>query len=465
MLRIRMIGACIFLGAASLCLPALAQTKATPPDAAADATKPAADPAFDAAKAAAAAMGADAFASIQQDLIWTGDLNSLPSGEMGKRSYDAIRAFQKRIKARDTGILLPQERIVLTQHAAKFTARYGFDTITERGITVGYPAKVTTVRTDGKNGPHFASPKGDVTLDILNLPADKETFDALFVRLKTERPGRKVTYSLLRPDFLVVSGVNDGKTFYLRFIKTDKDSRGFALGWDPALSPAFDRVSIAMASSLKLADGGIAATLESVPQAESKSTSKSTPPPEPPKPVGPPVPLAAGTPTTAKTGVGTFVSDTGTILTYANLIAGCESVTLQGGAKAKVLGGDLNNDVAVVQSILPPGVKPLAWRVTALTQGEPVSLLSGSSPVATSVSALTGANGDSRRVTLASGGAGALIDKDGALAGLAAADGSPAALKGLFVTAFLRANSAAPPAQGGDPTKASVSLTCEPGKP
>jgi hypothetical protein len=458
MRAIRTIWISMLVGTALLSLPALAQTKAAAPDT--DTTKPASDPAFDAAKAAAVAMGADAFASVQQDLIWTGDLNTLPSGEMGKRSYDAIRAFQKRISVPDNGILTPDQRTVLAQHAARFTTQFGFDTITERGLTLGYPVKVTTERSEGRNGPHFATPKAaknQVTVDVLSLPAAKEDFEALFARLKTEGPKRKVSYSLLRPDFFVISGTNEGMTFYIRFIKTDAESRGFVLGWDPALSPRFDRIAIAMASSMKLADA-------SGQPATPKPETKPVPPAEPPKPAGPPVPLAAGAPATAKTGIGTFVSGQGDILTYASVVAGCETVSLQGG-KAKVIGGDLNNDIALVRATLPAGAQPLAWRQPALAENDAVSLLSGSAPVATTVNALAGPNGDTRRVTLAAGAAGALIDKDGALAGLPAADGSPSALKGLFVSAFLRANGAAPPSQGGDPAKASVMLTCEPGKP
>lgn len=462
MRRIRTIGACMLAISAVWAGHALAQTKPAP---AAPAPATPVDATFEAAKAAAAAMGAEDFASIQQDLIWTGDLNALPSGEMGKRSYEAIRAFQKRIKAKETGIFTPPQRITLAQHAAKFTARYGFTTITERGITLGYPAKLTTERTEGKNGPHFATPKNDatkndVTLDILAIPTEKESFEALFARLKTERPGRKVTYSLLRPDFLVVAGSNDGKSFYLRFVKTDTDSRGFALGWDPALSPGFDRISIAMASSMKLAGGGKPAVTEAPPIA--KPADKPAPPAEPPKPAGPPVPLPPGASTAAKAGLGTLVSQSGDILTYAGLVAGCETVTLQGGAQAKVIGGDLGNDIALVRATPPPGPAPLAWRQPALAQGEAVALLSGSIPVTTTVTALIGSNDDSRRISLAAGAPGALIDKDGALAGLAAANGDPTALKGLFVATFLRANGVAPPERGGDPSKATVTLTCMP---
>ena len=42
------------------------------------------------------------------------------------------------------------------------------------------------------------------------------------------------------------------RSFYMRFLKAGTDSRGFIVGWAPALSPDFDRVPIAMAVSLAL---------------------------------------------------------------------------------------------------------------------------------------------------------------------------------------------------------------------
>ena len=47
----------------------------------------------------------------------------------------------------------------------------------------------------------------------------------------------------------MVSGINDGKTFYLRFVGTG-DSR-FASA--DRRSPGFDRIAIAMAASMRLA--------------------------------------------------------------------------------------------------------------------------------------------------------------------------------------------------------------------
>jgi len=434
--------------AALLLAPALSAVGQTDP--AAPAATPAANPALDAAKAAAAALGAEEMAAIQRSLIWTGDLNSLATGEFGKRSFDAIRAFQKRIKAKDTGILLPAEREALDKAAARAIAAYGFKEITERGVTLSYPAKLAIKRSEGKNGPKFASPDSNVTVDVLEFANAAENFEALFARLKTERTGRKVTYSLLKPDFFVVAGSVDGKSFYQRFLKTDGGAAGFSLGWDPKLSPDFDRVSIAMAGSLKLAGSASTPAKPAEPQKVA----------EPPKPVGPPVPLAAGAPSTAKTGPGVLVSAKGDILTYASLIAGCSKVTLADGSSAAVVAGDLANDVALARLDKPGAGTPVPWRLAPLAQGETVT----AGATATTVAALIGPGGDSRRVALAAGGAGGLFDAKGALSGLAAADGKPAALKSLFTVAFLRANGAESPAgDSATPASAAVTLTCTPG--
>ena len=446
MRRLGLVGCLSALLLAGTAPAVLAQTDPNAPAAA-----PAANPAFDAAKAAAASLGAEEMAAIQRSLIWTGDLNSLATGEFGKRSFEAIKAFQKRIKAKDTGILLPPEREALDKAAARAIAAYGFKEVTEQGVTLGYPAKLAIKRTEGKNGPKFASPDSNVTVDVLVFPASAETYDALFARLKAERTGRKVTYSLFKPDFFVVAGTVDGKSFYQRFLKTDVGSAGFSLGWDPKLSPEFDRVSIAMAGSLKLATGGAA-----TPAAPAEPEK----PAEPPKPVGPPVPLAAGAPTTAKTGPGILVSAKGDILTYASLIAGCTKVTLADKSTAAVVAGDLGNDVALARLDKPGTGTPVPWRLAPLAPGDAVT----AGATTTTISALAGPGGDTRRLALAAGGAGGLFDAKGALAGLTAADGSPVALKNLFTIAFLRANGAESPAgDGATPAAAAVTLTCTPG--
>jgi hypothetical protein len=444
--------ACGVIALVASVVPATAQTRDPAPVPAAPLTAP--NPAFDMAKIAADALGAEEIATVQRALIWTGDLNTMASGEFGKRTFEAIRAFQRRLKAKDTGILLASQRAALDKAAARAIAAYGFKAITEQGVTLGYPAKLALKRTAGKNGPKLASLNENVTVDVLRFLAEDESFEVLFDRLKAERPGRKVTYSLMRPDFFVITGSVDGKSFYMRFLRTEADSRGFIVGWAPELSPDFDRVPIAMAVSLALAGANV-----------QEETAVATP-----APTGPPVPLPQGAAKVARSGPGFVVSEAGDVLTGATLVAGCSRVALADGTAAAVVAGDLLNDVALVR--LPrPGVAAVTWRAMPLSAGEAVTVLASAggrlAPSATQVTALSGPSGDMRRFTIEDGGAGGgVFDADGALAGLLGGSGDPVAVKALFVSAFLRSHGVRMPDRADiDPARAGIMLTCDPSRP
>jgi hypothetical protein len=435
------------VGLLAIASPAAAQQAAPPPEAA--------NAAFDAAKAAAQALGPAAVAEIQKDLIWTGDLNTLASGEFGRRSFEGIRAFQRRIKAPDTGILKPAEREALHKAAAKALAATGFKTIEEQGVRVGYPARLATKRTMGRRGPKFASPDGKVTVDILSYKASEEPFEALFERLKAERPGRDITYSLLRPDAFVITGTVDGMAFYMRFLRTEADSRGFILGWDPKLSPGFDRIPIAMAVSLGVAGAAPAEAAPAKPAAPAVAAAPRTPP----------VPLAAGEAAAPRAGTGILVSPRH-VLTSARLVAGCLAVEPAG----EVLAGDRVNDLALVQLAqpAPAPARPAPLRSTSIAPGEAMTampLADGAAPTGTRVAALSGAGEDTRRFTTAGPPAeAALFDAEGRLAGLATPSGE--ALKPAFLAAFLRSQGVAPAEPGsGDAAAALLRLGCDPGRP
>jgi hypothetical protein len=53
-------------------------------------------------------------AAIQSDLIWTGDYNGLIDGQFSERLADAVMAYQKRQKAKPTGVLSAPERATLS---------------------------------------------------------------------------------------------------------------------------------------------------------------------------------------------------------------------------------------------------------------------------------------------------------------------------------------------------------------
>ena len=460
--RLGLLAGALALVAAATIGPAAAQDAPAPSAAVAN-------PMFDSAKAAADGLGPVGIAAIQRALIWTGDLNTLASGEFGRRTFDAIRAFQRRAKVRDTGILLPAEHVLLDKAAARAGAAYGFATLAAQGVSLGYPAKLATRRTEGRFGPKFSSPSGDVTVDILRYPAATETADALFERLKAERPGRTVSYALSRPDAFVISGTVDGKSFYMRFLKTPGDTRGFVLGWNPSLSPDFDRVAIAMAVSMApVGDGGASAARTGSPPPLTEPVASA----DAGKPAGPPVPLPAGAPTGPRRGIGFVLGGSPYLVTSAAVVAGCVTVRTAAGADASVVAGDGANGIALVRLTgeVPAGV---ALRAAPLTGGEPLVLLSDGQGAElrrrpAEVRALAGRGDDMRRFTIAADaqdpGVG-IFDASGALVGLPLAEGA-GALKPQFLAAFLRANGAAPgAASGAEPERAALGITCDPSRP
>ena len=222
-------------------------------------------------------------------------------------------------------MLLPAERDRSRQGGeARAMGSFGFRTMTEQGVSVGYPAKLADEAQrrplSARNSPR---PSGNVTVDILRYPVEEEATDALFERLKTERPGRTITYSLSRPDAFVITGTVDGKSFYMRFLKTATDTRGFVLGWDPALSPGFDRVAIAMAVSLVQATGATSPAV--APPHRPCAPSQPAAPAR--SPAGPPVPLPPARAWTARKGIGVGLHRRARdVLTRATLVAGCTTV-------------------------------------------------------------------------------------------------------------------------------------------
>ena len=57
--------------------------------------------------------------ALQSDLVWTGDYNGLINGEYSERLVAAVKAFQKRNKMKETGVLNLQERTALSASATQ----------------------------------------------------------------------------------------------------------------------------------------------------------------------------------------------------------------------------------------------------------------------------------------------------------------------------------------------------------
>ncbi len=213
---------------------------------------PALDPAQAASKLAYDRLEEAERKAIQNDLIWTGDFNGVAGGEFGKRTYDALLAFERRAQGVSDGILTPPERAALTRAADQARLAIRFAPITDQstGIRIGLPAALLPARVAVENGVVYRRPDGAVTLQLTSLPA-AQAFDDLFERLRQDGPGRKVTYRLKRPDWFVISGEEGGRRFYTRLAQGPAAIRGYTFRYPVDQAASLDRIMIAIANSFE----------------------------------------------------------------------------------------------------------------------------------------------------------------------------------------------------------------------
>ena len=253
----------------------------TPPPAPA-----AADAAFAAQKAAFLALPEATRKAAQEALVWLGLYVGVNDGEFGKRTRDAILAFQGNVKAPTDGALSPPELTALLGAAQKARDAAGFQVVSDpkSGARIGAPLKLISAR-------------GGARLDFASS-ADAD-LGALYARLSAATPARKITYKAIKPDaFFVVSGQDGATMFYTRFDKNPAATppiRGFTFAYPASQGAYLNRVAIAVANSFEPFPGTAPAPAASATLA----TPASAPPPVVPQPAATALVIAPGKALTA----------------------------------------------------------------------------------------------------------------------------------------------------------------------
>ena len=467
----------LLAGTAALALliavPALGQQRpAAPPAVAAPAApQPPPDPAYEASRAAFEALPEAERRAVQDALMWTGHYSGVTEGNFGARTRAAIIAFQKSVKNVPDGVVDAPEiaKLLAAGKKAREAAKFAVQRDEVTGLRIGVPGALLTAKTAGKAGTRWASADGQATLDTTVLPVSEIDLPALFDRLKSESPTRKVTYKLARPDWIVVSGETAGKRFYSRFAR-GQDGKGQAVlrGYTvstPAARADFERVVIAIANSFEPFPG--AAATQAVASAPGGTAAPVAPPPPPP--VARPVPSA----TALVVAAGRAVSI---------LPKGCVEPAI-GGRAVKIAREDAASGLALLE--IAPGAATAAFAPAAAPGAEAelivVGFVADADPArpldppratlaATAGLAAPGEKGLRVAVGLQPGASGApAFDRQGRLAGLVGAAGdAPRLVAGVAplralpmvgageIAAFLGAAGIAPPAATAAPAHASA---------
>lgn len=390
------------------------------------AAQPAPDPAFAAAQSAFEALPEAERKAIQSDLVWTGDYSGVVDDSFGRRSFEALAAFETRNRMKADGVLDPAERAALAQQAARQVAALRFQSLRDErsGIRIGVPLALLPKREPLPGGVRFSSADGKASLTLTSGAAAAD-FPALYQQALQAGPGLfgsglggagKVTYRVLRPDWFVIAGEAGTSRYYLRQAQTLQGPRGYVLRYEAGRAGEFDRIAIAVANSFEPVgspDPAPAATTQAQPSGTS-----------PPGPI-----LTARTGTALRIGAGRYVLP-------ARLVQDCKALNV-GGRPASVT--KLTETLALVSG--QGGAEAAGFAVAEPGDGD-VTVLAhadlGSGPVLVAVPARLSA----RRVggVFQSGATGgAVIDRTGVLVGVVAEDPLPARrIGGLLPEGSLR---------------------------
>jgi peptidoglycan hydrolase-like protein with peptidoglycan-binding domain len=268
--------------------------------------------------------------AIQSDLAWVGQYNGAITGEVSERMVAAIKEFQKDRGGKQTGVLNPQERGVLAETAKRRQDNVGWKIVTEAGTgaRLGIPTKLVPQQSSDANGAKWSSSTGTIQIQLSRRKEANPTTAKLAEQEKKEPAGRKVEYTVVKPDFFVLSGMQGLKKFYVRGQYKGDEVRILTILYDQATERTVEPVVIAMSSAFN------------------------------PFPTGAQI---AGPPPrkTVEYGTGVVVSDDGAIVADRQITDGCLAIAIAGYGNADRVAEDKDHDLALLRIYGAHGLKPL----------------------------------------------------------------------------------------------------------
>ncbi len=382
--------------------------------------------------------------ALQSDLAWIGEYNGAITGDVSERMVNAIKEFQKSRGAKQTGALNPQERGVLADTARRRQENVGWKIVTDAGtgVRLGIPLKLVPQQASDANGTKWTSPTGTVQI-VLSRRKEAGPTTAKLAEQEKKANGRAVDYTVVKPDFFVLSGLQGLKKFYLRGTFKGDEVRILTILYDQAVENTVEPVVIAMSSAFNAFPGG------------------PLPGPPPRK--------------TVEYGTGIVVAEDGSIVTDRQLVDSCIAVAIPGFGNADRVAEDKDRDLALLRIYGARGLKPLnlasnggktAFDLTGVA--DPQSQGGGNAVSCVKASV----NGADLAPAPAIGFSGAAaMDADGKFAGLvqlkpvlvagpANAPSQAALVPADAVRDFLKANGVAPSGTSTDAKAAVVRVIC-----
>jgi len=338
--------------------------------------------------------------AIQSDLVWAGNYNGTITGEVSERMVAAIKEFQKARGGKQTGVLNPQERGVLAETAKRRQDNVGWKIVTDAGsgVRLGIPTKLAPQQSSDANGAKWSSSTGTIQIQLARRKEANPATAKLAEQEKQEPAGRKVEYTVVKPDFFVLSGMQGLKKFYLRGQFKGDEVRILTILYDQATVGTVEPVVIAMSSAFNPFPSG---------------AQIAGPPPR----------------KTVEYGTGIVVSEDGAIIADRQITDGCLAIAIAGHGNADRVAEDKDHDLALLRIYGARGLKPLGLSNGAAQTGVELTGITdpqnqGGGAAASSVKASITQAGSGTDLALAPAPAvgfsgAAAFDNDGKFAGIA----------------------------------------------
>ena len=327
------LSATLMVAASVFAVSGSAQAQMTPPSTAGAKPKPVTTipirPALQKPEDTANAMGQAERLALQSDLAWVGQYNGAITGDVSERMVNAIKEFQKARGGKQTGVLNPQERGILADTAKKKQESVGWKIVTDpgTGVRLGIPTKLVPQQASDANGTKWTSPTGTIQIQLARRKEAGPVTAKLAEREKKE-PGRSIDYTVVKPDFFVLSGLQGLKKFYLRGTFKGDEVRILTILYDQATENTVEPVVIAMSSAFN---------------AFPAAAQTAGPPPR----------------KTVEYGTGVVVSDDGAIIADRQITDGCLTVAIAGFGNADRVAEDKEHDLALLRIYGARGLKAL----------------------------------------------------------------------------------------------------------
>ena len=319
--------------AASVLAASDARAQMTPPSTAGAKAKPVTTvpirPALQKPEDTAKALGQAERLALQSDLAWVGQYNGAITGDVSERMVNAIKEFQKSLGGKQTGVLNPQERGTLADTARRKQESVGWKIVTDpgTGVRLGIPTKLVPQQASDANGTKWTSPTGTIQIQLARRKEAGPVTAKLVEREKKE-PGRNIDYTVVKPDFFVLSGLQGLKKFYLRGTFKGDEVRILTILYDQATENTVEPVVIAMSSAFK---------------AFPAAAQTAGPPPR----------------KTVEYGTGVIIGDDGAIIADRQITDGCLTVAIAGFGNADRVAEDKEHDLALLRIYGARGLKAL----------------------------------------------------------------------------------------------------------